>query len=1238
MQEISRTQGNLNENLPTNAYFGISIARLGDINGDGINDIAVSSNEPKIYILRLDTNGTVKSKTIIAGNMGGMGSAGAGFGTDLASLGDMDNDGYPELVTTDYYSKTVYFLMLNSTGTVKYYTSYVGTINYFGTSVCNLGDIDNDNIPDIAVGAMYDNSVTILRLNSNFSIKGSTKIANNSGGFPNILYANDWFGIEVENAGDLDGDGINDLMVGASQDDNGASSNADYGAVYVIFLNSNGTVKNFRKISRTSEASFYNVLNTVDKMGGSVARMSQNSNGTIRFIVSAHFSDDGGTDRGAIYLMDINKSFNMSLTPTHVSCFGQCNGTVTANVNGGTPPFTYLWSNNATSQSLSNVCAGTYSLTITAANNATIVQSTTVNQPPELIVHASNDTIICLGQSVSLTANATGGAPPLFYFWNQGLGMGQNKTVSPGSSTSYIVYALDINGCTSNPDTINVSVQSYQQANIFGLSSSYCANDTASTLMATPAAGSFSGPGMTGPVFSPTLAGAGQHTITYNVPGGCVSPAQVQITVHPVPQLTISGLASSYCSNSAMTSLIGTPAGGTFSGNGISLNSFSPSAAGQGNHNITYNYTSVNGCSNTSTVTTSVSIAPQASAGSNMSIQPGTGATLLGSATAGSGMYSYSWAPADSFFFPNVQAPTTKPLFTTNIFTLTVTDLQTQCQASAQVIVTVQSSSISATVTANPAVSCYGAPVQLNVVPGGGTGNYTYSWSSIPAGFSSSLPNPVVNPVISTTYTVTVTSGALTTTAITLVNVHPYSPAAFMAFPSQLCNNAAAITLQASPAGGSFVGPGVASGIFNPAIAGTGVHSIIYSLTDSNGCIAADTAYINILPSPVTGFSGLPLSVCKSDLPYTLTGIPAGGSFAGNGISGNIFSPAAVSAGQNLVSYSFTAMNGCTSTAFQAVNVKNSPLASAGNDHTIACGGSGIQIGSQALAGLGYAWAPTTGLSNAMLSNPVANPPHTVQYVLYVTDLNNLCTSTDTIIITLSGTPAITVSNDTAVCAGSMLSLQASGANQYAWSNGDSTAVILVQPLSSTYYVVQAYNNPQCNTIDTVFVEVLTPKAVFLGNDTSITEHQSITLDAGAGFTNYLWSNNATSQSITITGNTLGTGTHSIRVIVTDSNGCMNADTLQLMVTVGMNEAVSENSIKVYPNPFSDEIIISLAGNYREKVELRLMSIDSRNILHHTFNSKDDGSISLQLGFLSSGIYLLEIKTQKETNIFKLIK
>ncbi len=126
------------------------------------------------------------------------------------------------------------------------------------------------------------------------------KISDTQGGFTGILDDLDNFGASLASLGDLDGDGVTDLAVGAFYDDAGGT---DRGAVWVLFLDTDGTVKSHQKVSDT-QGGFTGTLDDFDFFGWSVASPGDlDGAGVNDLAVGAILDDDGGTDRGAVWVL-----------------------------------------------------------------------------------------------------------------------------------------------------------------------------------------------------------------------------------------------------------------------------------------------------------------------------------------------------------------------------------------------------------------------------------------------------------------------------------------------------------------------------------------------------------------------------------------------------------------------------------------------------------------------------------------------------------------------------------------------------------------------------------------------------------------------------------------------------------------------------------------------------------------------------------------------------------------------
>ena len=417
----------------------------------------------------------------------------------------------------------------------------------------------------------------------------------------------------------------------------------------------------------------------------------------------------------------------------------------------------------------------------------------TVLQVP--VVSLGNDTTVC--GPYTLDAGTNGST----YAWSTGATT-QFDTASV--SGQYFVAVTD-SFCTGR-DTIQLTVNPLPVLVASAVDGSICPGDSDTIEVVTPPA-----------------------TTVYTVYGvdnnGCADSANVTITVNPLPPVSYSASSPAVCTGGSVT-LSGTGATTyTWTGGVNDGVAFTPSSTAT----YTVTGTDANGCSDTAAATIVVNPLPSVSyTASATTVCENDTVTL-----SGTGASTYVWTGGVT---DNVAFTATA----TSTYTVTGTDAN-GCEDTDSVTINVNPAP-NVGFTATATAVCAGSPVTLT-----GTGATGYSWTG------GITDNVAFTPAATGSYVVTGTDGnGCTDTATANITVNALPNVSLTLGFSTICfDDANAVLTGGSPAGGTYSGPSVASGAFDPSAAGNGVHTIQYTYTDGNGC--TNNAIQQVTVDPCTG-------------------------------------------------------------------------------------------------------------------------------------------------------------------------------------------------------------------------------------------------------------------------------------------------------------------------------------------------------------------------------------------------
>jgi gliding motility-associated-like protein len=841
---------------------------------------------------------------------------------------------------------------------------------------------------------------------------------------------------------------------------------------------------------------------------------------------------------------DFNITTNPNPNPTIAGSTSFCTGFSTI-LDAGVYN-SYLWSDTSTDQTLEVSVGGTYSVTVTNANGCTGVASLDVIESSSLNPNISGDLDYCVGNSTTLNV----GAGYVLYEWSDGSG-GQSIIVD--TPDDYSVTVTDANGC-SGETTVSVIENQLPTPSITG-NNPIC-NGESLTLDA--------GTGFENYEWSNTslnqiiqVSSSGPYTVTVTDANGCTNEASVDVQVNPNPTPTITG-DQSFCDGETVTLDAGTYDQYQWS-DASTLSTLNITIGGPYAVTVTDN----NGCTGVDQFTATLNQLPTATITGDLEFCEGSSTSLNGP-----NGFDYNWSNGDTSQIVNIdiegsigltitdtngcigetsvdliENPNPNPTITGSTtfcignstiidagggydlyewsngtfdqslqvtaegnYSVTVTDTN-GCTGVTQTFVT-ESLSLEPVIIGDANI-CEGETSTLDA----GAGFATYLWSN----------GEITQTIIADStnnYTVTVSDSQGCTGENTFSLIINQNPTATISGIEVLCEGEIS-TLDAGTGFSTYLW---SNGENTQTIDVDSSDVFAVTVTDSNGCSDETQINITVNPNPTPTISGQS-SFCEGNNATLDAGI---GYDTYLWSTGDTTQTITVVDG-NLYSVTVTTPEGCTGETSLDV-IENSSLTPVilgdlnfcDGDNSILDAGSGYQT---------YEW------SNGEITQTITVTQNG-NYEVLVTDSDG-CSGTANVNVSTFQNPSPIIAGSTTFCTGSSTTLDAGNYSTYLWSNGDTTQTIVVD-VPNTYTVDVTDQNGCAGTASIVVTESSSLSPVISGFPAFCTGETTI-LNAGAGFTTYLWSDGTTNQTLEV-----GTA-NDYSVTVSDASGCTGEATISII-------------------------------------------------------------------------------------------
>ncbi|MBK8556478.1 MAG: choice-of-anchor L domain-containing protein [Lewinellaceae bacterium] len=900
---------------------------------------------------------------------------------------------------------------------------------------------------------------------------------------------------------------------------------------------------------------------------------------------------------------------------TIANCNNPTGGSVDLNVMGGNPAYAYLWNNGATTQDPTNLSQGTYTVTITDQSNCTTTITATV--PGDFVLPTALATapgpINCINTSIMLDGSGSSSGSNFLHQWNASPGniVSGDTTLMPtvNQNGNYILVVTNTsNGCTKADTVAVVTNQTLPTA-------SAGPNQTINCNLATPTLdGSASSQGgnftynwtTTGggiilsgdSTLNPVVSATGNYIIMVtDTINGCIrtDTAVVNINVTPPNAVAATPPVLTCTQNSVTLDGSGSTPNGTItyfwsSSNGTIASGETtpnPVVTAAGDYTLVVTNT-LNGCMDSTTISVlpDNSIPVVAAAFTDTITCAVTVTTLDGTGSSTGANYTYEWMTSNGNILSgqnNLQATAGAP----GQYTLIVTNTTNSCTSTFNVDVPSDLVNPVADAGNSQILSCTNPLLTLDGSNSSTGAQYSYVWTASNGG-NITAGNTTLNPEInaSGTYNLVVTNNANGCTSENAVDIlnDAANPVILIVAPATLNCTDTQITVDASGSstGSNYAyiwsGPGIVSNNDSALldINQPGDYTLVITNSD-NGCTTEETITVpqDITNPPADAGPDDILNCYNPTLSLGGPGNPIGAgytfSWTGPGIlsGGNTANPSIDQPGNYTLVVTNTA-NGCSSTDLTAVNINvTPPMANGGPTFELNCFQNTFDLQATASQGpsFGYQWTTTNGgfLSAQNILQPTVNAPGT--YNLTVTDSNNGCTSTASVVITESADIPPVEAGTAATLTCNVTNVQLNGAGSatgpefsYTWSTINGGVIQNPNTLTPTVgapglYVLTVLNTTNnCSDVDTVQVpQNITPPPADAGATATLTcSNPSLNLQGtanGPDAYSYLWQPQGAGNIVginTILNPVVDAAGIYVLTVTNTQTGCTSTDQVQI--------------------------------------------------------------------------------------------